>query len=109
MDRNLTASVRFGFSTFLAASCINRKYVISVSLSEGSNFTHGFSFTALNNGMTDFKGQFLFTSRDHQLTETVANRIIEITPKGIIDKLMTYDEYLQDERVRAQRIELYNS
>lgn len=65
------------------------------------------SITALNNGMSDFKGQILFTSRDHQLTETVANRIIEITPKGIIDKLMTYDEYINNADVAKQREELY--
>lgn len=65
------------------------------------------SITALNNGMKDFKGQILFTSRDHQLTETVANRIIELTPKGIIDKLMTYDEYINNEEAAKQRAEMY--
>lgn len=65
------------------------------------------SITALNNGMTDFKGSLLFTSRDHELTETVANRIIELTPNGIIDKLMTYDEYINSEAVAAQRAEMY--
>ena len=65
------------------------------------------SITALNNGMKDFKGQILFTSKDHQLTETVANRIIELTPKGIIDKLMTYDEYINNEEVAKQRTEMY--
>ena len=65
------------------------------------------SITALNNGMVDFKGSMLFTSRDHELTETVANRIIELTPKGIIDKLMTYDEYINSEVVQAQRAEMY--
>jgi len=65
------------------------------------------SITALNNGMTDFRGSMLFTSRDHELTETVANRIIELTPNGIIDKLMTYDEYISSEVVQAQRAELY--
>lgn len=65
------------------------------------------SITALNNGMKDFKGQILFTSRDHQLTETVANRIIELTPKGIIDKLMTYDEYINNEEATKQRAEMY--
>ncbi|HAE67224.1 MAG TPA: ABC-F family ATPase, partial [Sphingobacterium sp.] len=63
--------------------------------------------TALNNGMSDFKGSMLFTSRDHELTETVANRIIELTPKGIIDKLMTYDEYINSDVVKAQREEMY--
>ena len=65
------------------------------------------SITALNNGMSDFKGAMLFTSRDHELTETVANRIIELTPKGIIDKLMTYDEYINSDVVKAQREEMY--
>ena len=65
------------------------------------------SITALNNGMKDFKGTILFTSRDHELTHTVANRIIEITPGGIIDKLMSYDEYINSESVKQQREELY--
>ncbi|MXV16593.1 ABC-F family ATP-binding cassette domain-containing protein [Hufsiella ginkgonis] len=65
------------------------------------------SITALNNGMKDFRGTMLFTSRDHELTETVANRIIELTPKGLIDKLMTYDEYINSEQVQKQREELY--
>lgn len=65
------------------------------------------SITALNNGMQDFKGSMLFTSRDHELTQTVANRIIELTPNGIIDKLMTYDEYINSETVQAQREEMY--
>lgn len=65
------------------------------------------SITALNNGMKDFKGSMLFTSRDHELTETVANRIIELTPNGIIDKLMTYDEYINSDVVKAQREEMH--
>jgi ATPase subunit of ABC transporter with duplicated ATPase domains len=65
------------------------------------------SITALNNGMKDFKGVILFTSRDHELTETVANRVIEITPKGVLDKLMDYDEYISSETIKQQRIELY--
>lgn len=65
------------------------------------------SITALNNGMQDFKGPILFTSRDHELTQTVANRIIELTPHGAIDKLMTYDEYIADESIREQREAMY--
>jgi len=65
------------------------------------------SITALNNGMKDFRGTMLFTSRDHELTSTVANRIIELTPGGIIDKLMTYDEYINSDAVEKQREELY--
>jgi len=65
------------------------------------------SITALNNGIADFKGTVLFTSRDHELTQTVANRIIEITPKGIIDKLMSYDDYINSEAIKEQRKAMY--
>ena len=65
------------------------------------------SITALNNGMKDFRGTILFTSRDHELVETAANRIIELTPGGYIDKLMTYDEYINSPVVQKQREDLY--
>lgn len=65
------------------------------------------SITALNNGMKDFPSIILFTSHDHELIQTVANRIIEITPKGIIDKLMPYDEFLTNEKVASQKEEMY--
>ncbi|MBW7866933.1 MAG: ATP-binding cassette domain-containing protein [Brumimicrobium sp.] len=65
------------------------------------------SITALNNGMKDFQGIILFTSHDHELVNTVANRIIELTPNGIIDKLMSYDDYLNDEKIIQQQEALY--
>ena len=65
------------------------------------------SITALNNGMKDFKGTILFTSRDHELANTVANRILEITPNGLIDREMAFDEYMTNDRVRALRTEMY--
>jgi len=65
------------------------------------------SITALNNGMKDFRGTILFTSRDHELIETVANRIIELTPAGYIDKLMDYDEYINSDVVQKQKDDLY--
>lgn len=65
------------------------------------------SITALNNGLIDFNGTLLFTSHDHQFVQTVANRIIEITPNGLIDKQMEYDEYLKSEEVKKQREALY--
>ncbi|MDO3627665.1 ABC-F family ATP-binding cassette domain-containing protein [Mucilaginibacter sp. BT774] len=65
------------------------------------------SITALNNGMRDFRGTILFTSRDHELTQTVATRIIELTPGGYIDKLMDYDEYIDSDVVQKQRDDLY--
>lgn len=65
------------------------------------------SITALNNGMSAFEGTMLFTSHDHELVSTVANRIIEITPNGFIDKMMPYDDYLTDEKIAGQQVELY--
>ncbi|HEY2491462.1 MAG TPA: ATP-binding cassette domain-containing protein [Paenibacillus sp.] len=65
------------------------------------------SITALNNGLTDFDGTILFTSHDHQFIQTIANRIIEITPNGIIDRSMSYDEYLDNEEVKALREKMY--
>jgi ATPase subunit of ABC transporter with duplicated ATPase domains len=64
------------------------------------------SITALNNGMKDFKGTILFSSRDHELVETIATRVIEISPKGMLDKEMTFDEYINSERVAEQRAAL---
>ncbi|MHA0857889.1 ABC-F family ATP-binding cassette domain-containing protein [Paenibacillus sp. CMAA1364] len=65
------------------------------------------SITALNNGLTDFDGTILFTSHDHQFIQTIANRIIEITPTGIIDRTMSYDEYLESDEVKALREQMY--
>jgi ATPase subunit of ABC transporter with duplicated ATPase domains len=61
------------------------------------------SITSLNNGLMEAKTNVLFCSHDHQFIQTVANRIIEILPGGVIDKRLTYDEYLLDEKVKAQR------
>lgn len=66
------------------------------------------SITALNNGMINYKGTLLFISHDHQFVQTIANRIIEITPGGIIDKQITYDEYLESEEIQALRKQLYS-
>lgn len=76
-------------------------------LDEPTNHLDLESITALNNAMKEFPGTLLFTSHDHELVNTVANRIIEITPNGIIDKMMTYDEYLGDERISELQQELY--
>ncbi|CAA9478288.1 MAG: Bis-ABC ATPase YbiT [uncultured Segetibacter sp.] len=65
------------------------------------------SIQSFNESCTNFKGIVLLTSHDHTFIQTVANRIIELTPKGIIDRLMTFDEYLQDERVKGLREEMY--
>ncbi|HQW85130.1 MAG TPA: ABC-F family ATPase, partial [Ferruginibacter sp.] len=65
------------------------------------------SIQAFNEQSTDYKGIILLTSHDHTFMQTVANRVIELTPNGIIDRLMTFDEYLDDERVKATKAELY--
>lgn len=65
------------------------------------------SITALNNGMAEYQGTLLFTSHDHELVNTVANRIVEITPNGIIDKMMPYDDYLADSKIAQLQEELY--
>lgn len=65
------------------------------------------SITALNNSLQNFKGTLLIASHDHELLQTVCNRIIEITPKGIIDRYMTFDEYLEDSRVQELREQYY--
>ncbi|NQY08343.1 MAG: ATP-binding cassette domain-containing protein [Flavobacteriales bacterium] len=72
-------------------------------LDEPTNHLDLESITALNNSLMNFKGTMLFTSHDHEFVNTIANRIIEITPNGIIDKEMTYDEYLSDDKVKALR------
>ncbi|KGI59553.1 MULTISPECIES: ABC-F family ATP-binding cassette domain-containing protein [unclassified Prevotella] len=65
------------------------------------------SIQAFNNNLVNFKGNILFSSHDHEFIETVANRIIELTPTGTIDKLMSYDEYIYDEQLKAQRATMY--
>lgn len=65
------------------------------------------SITAFNNALIKFPGTILFTSHDHEFVQTVANRIVELTPTGYMDKLMTYDEYLADEKIQNQVEEMY--
>ncbi|WP_420976890.1 ABC-F family ATP-binding cassette domain-containing protein [Bacillus vallismortis] len=76
-------------------------------LDEPTNHLDLESITALNNGLISFKGAMLFTSHDHQFVQTIANRIIEITPNGIVDKQMSYDEFLENPDVQKKLAELY--
>jgi len=78
-------------------------------LDEPTNHLDLESIIAYNDALKDFTGCILFTSHDHELMQTVANRIIELTPNGIIDKKMTYDEYLSNDNVKEQRAKLYGS
>ena len=66
------------------------------------------SIQAFNNNLIGFKGNILFASHDHEFINTVADRIIELTPKGTIDKLMTYDDYIYDEAIKEKKAELYS-
>ncbi|MBC7586931.1 MAG: ATP-binding cassette domain-containing protein [Chitinophagaceae bacterium] len=66
------------------------------------------SIQSFNEGCQNFPGIVLLTSHDHTFMQTVANRIIELTPKGIIDRLMTFDEYIEDKRVKELRVEMYS-
>lgn len=76
-------------------------------LDEPTNHLDLESITALNNGLIDTDCTTLFVSHDHQFIQTIANRIIEITPKGLIDKVTTYEEYLQSDDMQKQRVEMY--
>lgn len=76
-------------------------------LDEPTNHLDLESITALNNSLINFKGTILITSHDHELLQTVCNRVIELTPNGIIDRYMTYDEYLGDSKVKELRQKFY--
>lgn len=78
-------------------------------LDEPTNHLDLESIIAYNDALKDFTGCILLTSHDHELMQTVANRIIELTPNGIIDKKMTYDEYLENASVKEQRAKLYGA
>jgi ATPase subunit of ABC transporter with duplicated ATPase domains len=76
-------------------------------LDEPTNHLDLESITTFNNGLIEFPGNVIFTSHDQQFMQTVANRIVEITPKGNLDKLMSFDEYITSKEVRAQRDVMY--
>ncbi|MCC6281290.1 MAG: ATP-binding cassette domain-containing protein [Saprospiraceae bacterium] len=76
-------------------------------LDEPTNHLDLESITALNNGMQDFTGNIIFSSHDYQILDSVANRIIEITPNGLIDQNMNYGEYVHSDKVRKMRAEMY--
>jgi ATPase subunit of ABC transporter with duplicated ATPase domains len=76
-------------------------------LDEPTNHLDLESITALNNGMKDFTGNIIFSSHDYQILDSVSNRIIEITPNGLIDQYMEYGEYIHSEKIRNLRAQLY--
>lgn len=76
-------------------------------LDEPTNHLDLESITALNNSLKNFKGTVLFTTHDHTFAQTVGNRILELTPGGVIDRYMTFDEYMEDENLKALRDKMY--
>ncbi|KOS05503.1 ABC transporter ATP-binding protein [Flavobacterium akiainvivens] len=77
-------------------------------LDEPTNHLDLESITAFNNSLKNFKGSVLFTTHDHEFAQTVANRVIEITPNGVIDRYMTFDDYLDDEKIKELRKKMYS-
>lgn len=76
-------------------------------LDEPTNHLDLESITAFNNSLKNFKGSVLFTTHDHEFAQTVANRILELTPKGVIDRYMTFDDYLEDPKIQELRKSMY--
>ena len=77
-------------------------------LDEPTNHLDLESITAFNNSLKNFKGTVLFSTHDHEFAHTVANRIVEITPNGVIDRYMTFEEYMEDPKIHAQRDKMYD-
>lgn len=76
-------------------------------LDEPTNHLDLESITAFNNSLKNFKGSVLFTTHDHEFAQTLGNRIVELTPKGVIDRYMTFDEYLEDDKIKELRAQMY--
>jgi len=77
-------------------------------LDEPTNHLDLESITAFNNSLKNFKGSVIFTTHDHEFAQTVGNRVVELTPNGVIDRYMTFDEYLDDEKIQEQRKKMYS-
>mgnify|MGYP005673380367 FL=1 len=78
-----------------------------IMLDEPTNHLDLESITAFNNSLKNFKGTVLFTTHDHEFAQTLANRVIEITPNGIIDRYMSFDDYMQDSKIKELRNKMY--
>ncbi len=77
-------------------------------LDEPTNHLDLESITAFNNSLKNFKGSVIFTTHDHEFAQTVGNRVVELTPNGAIDRYMTFDDYLDDEKVQELRVKMYS-
>lgn len=78
-----------------------------VQLDEPTNHLDLESITAFNNSLKTFKGTVLFTTHDHEFAQTLANRVVELTPKGVIDRYLSFDDYMSDKSIKAQREKMY--
>ena len=78
-------------------------------LDEPTNHLDLESITAFNNSLKKFKGSVLFTTHDHEFAQSIANRIVELTPSGIIDRYMSFDEYMEDKKIKDLRMKMYNN
>ncbi len=78
-------------------------------LDEPTNHLDLESITAFNNSLKNFKGTVLFTTHDHEFAQTVGNRVVELTPNGVIDRYMTFDEYMDDKKIKEQREKMYGT
>ena len=91
--------------------CMLSKLMLSganvLIMDEPTNHLDLEAITSLNEALVNFPGVVLFNSHDHEFISSIANRIVEITPKGMIDRMMNFDDYLKDEQVRALREDMY--
>ena len=77
-------------------------------LDEPTNHLDLESITAFNNSLKNYKGSLIFTTHDHEFAQTVGNRIVELTPNGVIDRYMPFDEYLEDDKIQELRVKMYS-
>lgn len=91
--------------------CMLSKMMLSnanvLVLDEPTNHLDLESITSVNNGLIKFNGSILFTSHDHQFINSIANRLIEITPQGLVDKEISYDEYVSDQNLQNEIMAMY--
>ena len=79
-----------------------------LKLDEPTNHLDLESITAFNNTLKNFKGTVMLTTHDHEFAQTIGNRVVELTPKGVIDRYMTFEEYMSDDKIKEIRAKMYS-
>tara|TARA_B100000768_G_C11050674_1_gene278209 strand:- start:373 stop:648 length:276 start_codon:yes stop_codon:yes gene_type:complete len=79
-----------------------------LKLDEPTNHLDLESITAFNNTLKNFKGTVILTTHDHEFAQTIGNRVVELTPKGVIDRYMTFEEYMSDDKIKEIRAKMYS-